>query len=292
MKFQTLSRRERSLVMRTKKLAMTCLLLSIVCTVGALAGQTAPPALPWTALQPGVYAVGYRVLYEFDRSRTWHATRGDGAPFSPDERGRPVRVSLWYPAGATDGLRKMKIVDYVHPQGPASFADANRALEARDRRVLAEMVPEKSSQLLLNTGVRAHAGAPFAKGRFPVVLYSGGVNSYTLSNAILAELLASHGYIVVAAPPLGPSDDETEQRYSPAELQTSARDLEFAWSAVRSLPNVDRSRLGAFGHSLGGTVALLVSLRNANVSAMAGFDGTYGFANGSDSITKTADYVP
>src|SRR6266853_4340789 len=66
------------------------LLLAIVCTVAPLAGQTAPPALPWTALEPGVYPVGYRVLYEFDRSRTWHATRCDGAPFSPDENGRPV----------------------------------------------------------------------------------------------------------------------------------------------------------------------------------------------------------
>jgi dienelactone hydrolase len=277
---------------RQARISVARLLLSIVCSVAVLAGQTAPPALPWTALQPGVYPVGYRVLYEFDRSRTWHATRRDGAPFSPDENGRPVRVSLWYPAGAIDDLQKMKILDYVHPEGPASFADANRALETRDRRVLAEMAPEKSFQLLLNTGMQAHAGAPFANGRFPVVLYSGGVNSYTLSNAILAELLASHGYIVVAAPPLGPSDDETEQRYSPAELQTAVRDLEFAWGAVRSLSNVDGSRLGAFGHSLGGTVALLVSLRNANVSAMAGFDGTYGFTNGSESITKMIDFVP
>jgi dienelactone hydrolase len=276
---------------RQARISVARLLLSIVCTVGALAGQTAPPALPWTELQPGAYPVGYRVLYEFDKSRTWRATRRYGAPFSPDENGRPVRASLWYPAGAIGGLRKMKILDYVRPEGPASFADANRALEARDRRVLAEMAPEKSFELLLNTGMQAHAGAPFANGRFPVLLYSGGVNSYTLSNAILAELLASHGYIVVAAPPLGASDDETEQRYSPAELQTAARDLEFAWGVVRSLPNADGSRLGAFGHSLGGTVALLVSLRNANVSAMAGFDGTYGFVKGSESIAKTADYA-
>jgi dienelactone hydrolase len=268
------------------------LLLSIVSSVGALAAQTAPPVLPWAELQPGVYPVGYRVLYEYDKSRTWHATRRADTPFSPDENGRPVRVSLWYPAGATQGLRKMKILDYVHPGGPASFADANRALEARDRRVLAEMVPERSFPRLLNTGMQAYAGAPFTNGRFPVLLYSGGVNSYTLSNVILAELLASHGYIVVAAPPLGPSDDETEQPYTPVELQTAARDLEFAWGAVRSLPNVEGSPLGVFGHSLGGTVALLVSLRNANISAMVGFDGTYGFANGRDTISKLADYAP
>ena len=277
---------------RQTRISVARPLLSIVCTVGALAGQTAPPALPWTELQPGAYAVGYRVLYEFDKSRTWRATRRYAGPFSPDENGRPVRVSLWYPAGAIEGLRKRKILDYVRPEGQASFADANRALEARDRRVLAEMVPDKSFEMLLNTGMQAHIGAPFANGRFPVLLYSGGVNSYTLSNAILAELLASHGYIVVAAPPLGPSDDETEQRYSPVELQAAARDLEFAWGVVRSLPNVDGSKLGAFGHSLGGTVALLVSLRNANVSAMAGFDGTYGFVDGRESITKTADYAP
>jgi hypothetical protein len=50
---------------RQARISVARLLLSIVCTVGALAGQTAPPALPWTELQPGAYPVGYRALYEF-----------------------------------------------------------------------------------------------------------------------------------------------------------------------------------------------------------------------------------
>lgn len=48
---------------RQARISVAGLLLLIVCTVAALAGQNAPPALPWTAFQPGVYPVGYRVLY-------------------------------------------------------------------------------------------------------------------------------------------------------------------------------------------------------------------------------------
>src|SRR5947209_14618056 len=105
-----------------------------------------------------------------------------------------------------------------------------------------------------------------AVGRFPLVLYSGGVNPYTLSNGILAELLASHGYIVATVPSLGPSNQQPEQTFTPAEVEASVRDLEFAWQILRDQPNVDNSRLAIFGHSLGETVAIIFALRYANVS--------------------------
>ena len=237
---------------------------------------------------PGRYAVGYRVLYAFDVSRTWRTTRPYEKPFTPDLGGRPLRVSVWYPA-VKGAAAPMRVIDYIHRDAPPAFREMNDDLERRDRRVLAEMVPDGSFDAFLRTGMHARFAATSTPGRFPLLLYCGGVNSFTMSNAIMAELLASHGYVVAAVPSIGESDQRPEQNYTPLEIQTTERDLEFAWSLLRSAPNVDPARLGTFGHSLGGTVAMLFALHNNNVSAVAGLDGTYGFASRADAATLTND---
>ena len=255
---------------------LTLLLVSVGVASQALA-QVSAAVLPWEELHPGRYEVGYQVQYLLDGSRTWRTTRPYGKPFSPDTMGRPVRVSIWFPAMPTAGAKPMHVVDFVRNAPPENLKQADGFLEARDRRVLAEMVPAEAFQALLQTPMRSYMDAVPAAGRFPLVLYSGGVNSYTLSNVFIAELLASHGYVVATVPSLGPSDQQPEQVFSPAEVEASVRDLEFAWAALRRLPFVDQTRLAVFGHSLGGTVATLFALRNSDVLAVAGLDGTYGF---------------
>lgn len=277
-----------------RKPAIIAVLASILCS-GALStvceaqksNQKRLHAPLWGALSPGLYSVGYRVIFGFDRTRTWRVTRALEKQFSPDSDGRPVRVSVWYPAVARPSSSSMRILDYVHVSSPQNFAEANAALERRDRRILAGMVPPEEFQSLLDTKMAAVAHAPAARGPFPVVLYSGGINPYTLSNAIMAEFLASHGYIVVAVPSLGQTNHQPDQVYSPIEMEASVRDLEFAWSLMREQPHVNDAKLAVFGHSLGGTVAMIFAMRNANVAAVAGLDGTYGFDDGPSFGTKT-----
>jgi len=97
---------------------------------------------------------------------------------------------------------------------------------------------------------------------------------------------------VAAVPSLGESDVQPEQFFSKVALETSARDLEFAWSVLRGEPNVSQSGFGTLGHSLGGVVAVLVALRNSDVVAVAGLDGTYGFADGHEWLTGSYRYDP
>jgi alpha-beta hydrolase superfamily lysophospholipase len=248
--------------------------------------------LPWKELHPGPYAVGYRVIFAFDPSRTWRTTRPYGGAFTPDTQGRPVRVSVWYPA-APGSRRAMTMADYLAPRSPARFRDANADLERRDRRVLAEMAPPDAFDALLGTRMHAALGTAPASGQFPLVLYSGGVNSYTLSNAIMAEVLASHGYVVATVPSLGPSDEQPEQPYTADEIEAAVRDLQFAWSLLRHDSMIAPGKLAVFGHSLGGSIAMLFALRNADVSAAIGLDGTYGFASSdTGTITQHFGYTP
>jgi dienelactone hydrolase len=245
----------------------------------------------WGGLNHGPYAVGYRVIYAFDKSRTWHVSRTSSEPgFSPDVLGRPVRISIWYPAIAGDG--KMRIVDYIRNRAPVTFRAAEAALEKRDERVIAERVPAGEFENFMQTSVVACREALPAEGPFPLVLYSAGVNGYTESNVVMAEFLASHGLVVATVPSLGDSDAQPEQAFSTVALETSARDLEFAWSMLRRESIVDKSGFGTIGHSLGGVVALMVALRNSDVLAVVGLDGTYGFAEGHQWLTGSYRYDP
>ena len=197
---------------------------------------------------------------------------------------------MWYPAVA--GTAAMRIADYIHPGAPARFAAAEGALEHRDEAVVAEWAPPDEVPTLLATPMRAYREATPASGRqVPLVLYAAGVNPYSLSNVVLAEFLATHGMIVATVPSLGPSPDQPDQQYNMLELDDALRDLEFAWSVVRDDSRTDPTKLAIVGHSLGGTIALLIAMRNANVVAAVGLDGTYGFAGPEAADAFTARYA-
>jgi dienelactone hydrolase len=261
-------------------------LVAVALTVPAGWVQPQPDSSPlWGQLVAGTSVPGYTTRFVTDRSRTWASP----SPARPDDRGRPIRISMWYPA--LGGRAPMRIADYVRPGASAAFADVEAALEHRDGTVTAEWAPPDQLPTLMATRMRAVRDATPVSGRFPLVLYAAGINAYTLSNVVLAEFLATQGMIVVTVPSLGPSSDQPEQQYDALELGDALRDLEFAWSVVRDDPRVDPTKLAVVGHSLGGTIALLVAMHHANVVAAVGLDGTYGFA-GSDADAFTAQYAP
>lgn len=239
------------------------------------------PAL-WGDLKPGSNAVGYRVIYAFDKSRTWH--------LPVDALGRPVRVSIWYPA-AKKG-RAMRIADYIRNEAPDTFKDAEADLEKRDASVTKEWAPASAVADLMKAQLIASRNAPEAKGKFLLLIYSSGINPYTEANLVMAEYLASHGFVIATVASLGEDEAHPEQNTNNAELETDARDLEFAWSLLRGQPNVAGPSFGTFGHSLGGVVALMLATNNHNFGAVAGLDGSYGFSDVRAMLTSSYRYAP
>ena len=246
----------------------------------------------WEGLAPGRHAVGYRSELLVDSSRTWRVTRSYTRPFSPDSLGRPIRLSVWYPARPAPGARRMQFGEYSRTTAPPAFADYMDALRRRDSVIVTLTVQPQEVAQLNSLEVNAVRDAPAAVGRLPVVLLVGGLNAETTTQAVLAEYLASNGYVVAAVPWTGLDENHPDATRDQEGLEAMTRDLEFAWATLRAVGNVNPVRLAVVGHSLGGLVAPIDAMRNGDVSAAIGLDATYGFEGAASVLTRFYGYAP
>ncbi len=89
----------------------TAVILSLV-VVSFSYSNAQTPAL-WGDLEVGSYAVGFKFIYQQDYSRDWNvAEDSNGYPLEIG-RGRPVRISVWYPAKRQSNAPKMLYRDYM-----------------------------------------------------------------------------------------------------------------------------------------------------------------------------------
>ncbi|MDT4897623.1 MAG: hypothetical protein QOH25_2700 [Acidobacteriota bacterium] len=251
--------------------------------------------LLWNDLEPGPYAVGFKVIYRHDFSRTWKARYDFDGQLDIGTRARPIRISVWYPAIKRMGATSMIFRDYVHLRTQnASFAELNELLERREVNLLRRVIRgEAAFNQLLATRVGADLDALPRRGSFPLVAYSSGLNeSWQHANFVLCEYLASHGYVVITVPQLGQNSLKLNLGINPAALETQVRDLEFAIGALHDFSNVDVNRLAAMGHSMGGVAALVLQMRNTDVGAVIGLDASYGTRSLASTLTQSVYYNP
>jgi predicted dienelactone hydrolase len=121
-------------------------------------------------------------------------------------------------------------------------------------------------------------------GPHPLLVYSHGFMSWRAENAPFAELAASHGYVVVAidfpltnmSAPGGPSVRDVANQ--PGDVRFVI-DQVLAWSDAESpfAGEIDRSRIGVIGLSLGGLTTELVAyhprIRDPRIAAAVSIAG-------------------
>lgn len=244
----------------------------------------------WGSLKRGLYGVGFQRHFVHDRSRTWNVTGPGDRPFKADLEGRPIEFNTWYPAAASTRRRPMVLADYYPKSAPPGFALLNSAMNTgsdwNGLDVFAKLSPGSAAV----TRMAALSNAAPATVRFPVVLMFGSLGDDINANVVMAEYLASHGMFVVSVSLLGPSEDDTQPSPDHQGVETTIRDMEYVLSIVARYGNVDPARVSAVGHSIGAVEALLLAVRNGNVSAVVGLDGTYGFKGLSETVTGAASY--
>jgi dienelactone hydrolase len=233
----------------------------------------------WGRLRPGPYAVGYTARAEHDPTRTSvHDTGKDGAaPCGP----RAVDLRLWYPAEPSAARAgALRYGGYLAP--PAGDAAGSLALEGLRQRTLALLRDdlldgaEDRLQELLSLPTAARRDASPAPGRFPWLLYAGGLNSGVEENSVLFEYLASHGHVVVAVASLG--EGWVNASTNAVSVLTAAADLAFARGAARSLLPAEPASLAAAGFSLGACAALALRMRDPSIQAVAALDPSFAVA--------------
>ena len=255
---------------------LLCLLAPSALVPSRAGGQSADRPRLWGTLEPGRYAVGFRQLLLRDVSRP--AVAADDGARVTDVRGRQMQISLWYPARATT-RRAMAYGDYIDRLSQElDFG----AVDESKRRLAEQKFMELPAALGGDTAtlrrslprVRALATAArldvaAATGRFPLVLFQE--YRAPASNSILAEYLASHGY-VVAAPTLKGTYDAAPET-SVRGLETHAADLRFVLGAIDSLPYVARDNVSALGVGIAASGALALQMRTPWIRALVSLEG-------------------
>ncbi|MFJ2810509.1 alpha/beta hydrolase family protein [Kitasatospora sp. NPDC087271] len=192
--------------------------------------------------------VGTTTLHLVDRDRP--------DPFVPAAGPRELMVQLWYPARATAG----------RPRAPYTTPRVAAAIDQRlplDPGTIASVRPT------------ARTDAPALPGPLPLLLLGHGRTGLRSNCTALAEELAAHGYLVASVDhtydalavefPDGrlvrtvledePADWEASER---REIAARVADLRFVTTELTERQDrfrVDGGRIGALGHSMGGSAA-------------------------------------
>ncbi|RBQ04426.1 alpha/beta hydrolase [Micromonospora sp. LHW51205] len=180
--------------------------------------------------------------------------------FTLDPEGaRPLPVTVWYPA---DLPTQATPSTSAGPAAPAHTTALPGSAPARDAATSTGPAAGPSGTGTLD-GPRVRPGAPFAAGRFPVVLYSHGLRSLPALHAALTSRWAAAGFVVVA--PTYPRTSLRARSYTRDDVRNQPAD---AWRLVRHLVRLGTrpgdplgahlavDRFAAAGHSAGGHTSL------------------------------------
>jgi tetratricopeptide (TPR) repeat protein len=210
----------------------------------------------------GPYAVGLKVVDQYDYSRSYRrATDELGKPFR-GERARPMQTLVWYPATGGAG-EPMTVGDYVKLWETESSFDKPRMTS--DHKAWAA-----AFQPSLRMPLWAVRDAAMKAGRFPVFIYAPSLVSW--ENADLCEYLASHGYVVIASPDRGVSPPQMTNDV--AGINAQARDISFLIGYAHTLANTDTSAIAVGGFSWGGISNLFAAARDNRINALVALDGS------------------
>jgi dienelactone hydrolase/predicted negative regulator of RcsB-dependent stress response len=235
--------------------------LAFVASVAASAQNT--PLFQFTE-KPGPYAVGLKVVEQYDYSRIYrYATDDLGKPYQ-GERARPLQTLVWYPAAQSSG-KPMTVGDYGNllatetsfgkPRMPVGWEDWIKAMKPT-----------------LAMPLWAVRDAPAVSGRFPVVIYAPSFSAMSWENADLCEYVASHGYVVIASPDMGVTT--RDMTGDVAGINAQALDISFLIGYAQTLPNADLSKVAVAGFSWGGISNLFAAARDNRIDALVALDGS------------------
>lgn len=227
-------------------------------------------------LSPGRYPVGFQVLFRKDPSRPYKQKRDYLGNPTTGDRSRPIQISVWYPAVASSNLSPIAFLDYLYltlseeTGTEPSEKQKQGAINAFKNR-WAQKASDDQVRWALNVTTMAKKNAEPEKDHFPLVLIapSSGLSS-PVGSALLAEFLASHGYVVASSPGMGLNSRQLS--FNSVGVITQLQDLQFLIASLNSFPAIDPNKLAVIGFSFGGLAGSLLSMYNGDVDAFVSLE--------------------
>lgn len=263
------------------------LVFSMLLCATSAASFAQTPAPPGTSPIPhftfnqkrGPYAVGLKVVDQYDHSRVYRPlTDSLGQPVQ-GERARPLQTLVWYPAEKS-GAAPVTVGDYV------KLVDTETRFDKPDTTTRKPWITLVGAYL--KAPMWAVRNAPLARGRYPVVIYAPSLSSTSWENADLCEYLATHGYVVIASPSLGVSTRDMTDDLAGASAQ--AADISFLIGYAQTLADTDMSEIAVAGFSWGGISNLFAAARDNRIDALVALDGSMRYFPGL--VQKASDVRP
>jgi dienelactone hydrolase len=260
------------------------ILVLVVLRAGLLSGAVPADEKIWPGLNPGPYAVGYRLKQTYDHSRTFKRKTDFFGRRAEGEISRPLQISIWYPARPVRGAVPTKVEEYFQTWvtetdfRPSPPEQIKKSMAERKKLMMMEWRIPPARQAEVEAKLNAiFAGPAFAvkdappePGTFPLIIHMPGYNG-SPTDYPLFEYLASRGYVVAAVPNMGAEKREIDDEGLSLEVQ--ARDMDFVLASLREYPFVDPEIVGASGMSWGGMSNILFAERNSRVAAVVTLDG-------------------
>ena len=196
---------------------------------------------------------------------------------------------IWYPAAHAADAGTRGDPATLERALPGEWGDLRAAASANK-------IGDRAAEAMRVIGVHATTNAGWAPEvrHAPVLVFAPGNGWLPTDYSVLIEDLASHGYVVIGVAPVGLSDvvrrrDGRSIRKTlgvgPAIAEDQAhahRDVLHLLSRLAELDDdvaapwrghLDLAHVGAFGHSLGGTTAIVAAAADARVGAAVNLDG-------------------
>ena len=219
---------------------------------------------------------------------------GTRLPTGAADDKRTLQITVWYPA-VPDSGRRQTYGDYFDLTASELTAASESTLTAAREKYFAFMTAHGVTREALDSWFASPMGAVAdaapAKQHHPLVVIAQGNGQSAVDQCSLAESLVGYGFVVATCPSstrVFPLKDESELGRC-AEQQ--ADDIAMLVGQVSKRKDVDASRIGVIGHSLGARGALFFAMREHKVRVLISLDGGIGTLTGRTVMEASASFT-
>ena len=210
---------------------------------------------------------------------------------------RLIQVAIWYPSLAP-GRHPVTYADYLRIAAAETTVVDTAALGQKavdDYRafLVSRGVSGDAADAWLHAPMQAYRDAPHHSTLSPLVLIAQGNGQSAADQAVLAEYLASWGYVVVTSPSqariTGKPTDESEVGIA---VRDQFDDINLVDIYGRRRHDVRDGKIALLGHSFGARSVLLFAMREPTVRAVVSLDGGIGTATARQQFEGLQEFIP